>query len=129
MSFAGRALKIKKGGTVIAGVISRSLTVGAESIDFTNDDSDGYRALLAANGTRSLDLSVDGVTEDRILRGAALGTGSLMLTDITIEWPDGDTISGNFFFSNYSESGDTNQPGKFSASFQSSEEWIYTAGA
>lgn len=128
MSFAGRAIKIKKNGTNIAGVQSRSITVGTESIDATSDDSSQFRTLLSENGNQTLDISVDGLTEDRILRDAALGAGSKLLTDITLEWPNGGSISGDFFLSNYSENGETNGTAKFSASFMSSGAWTYTPG-
>jgi TP901-1 family phage major tail protein len=132
----GRELLIKKAGTVLAGVRTKSFSFAGEPVDVTTDDDTGFRTLLAESGQEAIDISVEGLTKDLVLRQAALGSGSLMLTDVTLEFPktgtqavSGDTISGNFFLSSLEESGTYNDAMTFSASLQSSGAWTYTPGS
>jgi len=122
----GRDLLIKRGTATIAGVRSKTLTANGEPIDITSDDDGGFRTLLDMAGTNSLDLSVEGVTKDNDLRQEILVGGSMMLTDINIEYPNGDTLSGDFFLTSLEETGAYNDAITFSASLQSSGEWTYT---
>lgn len=132
----GREFHIKKGSEVIAGVRTKSLSFAGEPVDITSDDDDGYRTLLDVSGQEALDMSVEGITKNTLLRAAALTGGGLMLTDITLEFPktgtqavSGDTISGSFFLASLEESGTYNDAITFSASLQSSGQWTYTPGS
>lgn len=132
----GREFLIKKNGVTLAGVRTKSFSFAGEPIDVTTDDDTGFRTLLAESGQEAIDISVEGLTKDVVIRGAALGSGSLMLTDITLVFPktgtqatSGDEISGNFFLTSLEESGTYNDAMTFSASLQSSGAWTYTPGA
>ncbi len=133
----GREFLIKKGATVLAGVRTKAFSFAGEPVDVTTDDDTGFRTLLAESGQEALDISVEGLTKDTILRAAALtGTAGLMLTDITLEFPktgtqvtSGDKIAGSFFLASLEESGTYNDAMTFSASLQSSGAWTYTPGA
>lgn len=120
MAHVGRLLLIKKNAVAIAAVTEKSVSINHEPIDITSDDDDGWRKLLGTVATRSVDLSVSGVAGDTTLRTIAAGTGSQLLTDITLEWPNGDVLSGDFYMSSYEESGSTADKITFSAKFQSS---------
>jgi predicted secreted protein len=122
----GRELKILKNSVAIAGVRTKTVAIAGEPIDITTDDDLGYRTMLAEAGTYSIDLTVDGVTKDAELRGIILTGGSLLLTDITIEYPDGSEISGDFFLASVEDSGEYADAITFSASLQSSGAWTYT---
>lgn len=121
----GRELLIKRGTNVIAGVRTKGVSFNGEPIDVTSDDDGGYRTLLTDAGTQSIDLSVEGITKDANLRAVVMAGGSLMLTNITIEYPDGAELSGNFFLTSLEETGTYNEAVTFSASLQSSGEWTY----
>lgn len=132
----GRLFVIAKAGTALAGVNTKSFDWAGESIDMTTDDDDGRRKLDTASGQEQIDMSVEGKLVGDTLRALVLGTTSKLLTDITIEFPiltEGNTtnatLSGDFFVSGYNESGAHNDAITFSASFQSSGDWIYTAEA
>lgn len=116
---SGRELKINYNGGTISGVRTKSFTVNRNPVDITNDDDNGYRALLQDPGEIQIDFSVDGVTKDLILREAATDPASLFL-DLELEWPDGYKISMDFFLASYSESGNYNEAITYSASFQGS---------
>lgn len=122
----GRELLVKRGSTVIAGVRTKTVTFNGEPVDVTSDDDSGFRKLLAEVGQKSIDMSVEGVTKDNDLRSAALSGTSLLLTDVNIEWPNGDTLSGDFFMNSVEETGAYNDAITFTSSFQSSGEWTYT---
>lgn len=123
---SGRELLVKKNNVVIAGVRTKTVTINGEPIDVTTDDDSGYRTLLGDPATRSIDLSVEGITKDAVLRAIVAGGGSQMLTDITIEYPNGDEISGNFYLVSIEESGEYQDAVTFSASLQSSGAYTYT---
>lgn len=123
---AGRELLIKKGVSVIAGVRTKTVTINGEPIDITSDDDSGFRTMLATAGLRSIDLSVEGVTKDSSLRAIVAGVSSQLLTDISIEYPNGDTIDGDFYLVNIEESGEYQDALTFSASLQSSGPFTYT---
>lgn len=122
----GRDFVISRGVTVIAGVRTKSLSFNGEPIDVTTDDDTGFRTLLATEGQKSVDMSVEGLTKDKDLRSAALSGSSLLLTDIEIEYPNGDTLTGDFFLNSMEESGTYNDAMTFTASLQSSGAFTYT---
>lgn len=122
----GRLLVISKNAVAIAGVRTKTITAGADPIDITTDDEDGYRTLLAEEGQRQLDMTVEGVLKDDVLRQILLNDGAAMLTDIEIAFPNGDTITGSFFLSSYEESGSYNDAITFTSSLQSSGQWTFT---
>ncbi len=125
----GRNLIIKKGGTKIAAIKTKTVAWNGEPVDVTSDDSAGFRELLSdAEGQEQIDLSFDGVTDNKILRDIAFATGtSKFLTDITIEWVDTlETISGDFKLVSYEEGGTFNDARTFTGSLQSSGAWTYT---
>lgn len=126
---AGRNFLIKKNNVDLAGVRSKSMAFGGEPIDDSDADDDGYRTLLTEAAGLTLDVSVEGVIKDDTMRAVALGSGSKLLTDITLAFPDGDTISGDFFLTAYEESGPYKDAQTFSASLSSSGAWTYTPGA
>jgi len=132
---ASRDLLIEKNNTAIAGVNSKSIAIAKEPIDITTDEDNGYRTLLAEAGTKSLDISISGVTKDTLLRSLIMTEQSMLLTDITIQYPKygaqaaGDTISGDFYFNGFTENGGGSDGAvEFDGTLQSSGEWTYTAG-
>lgn len=134
---ASRELLVKKNGTTLLGMQSKTITVGGTSIDITTDEDNGYRTLLDAAGVNSLDISGSGVSKDQLLRGLVLTNGGQLLTDITIEFPligsqttTGDSISGDFWFGSFTETGSgPDQAIGFDFSMESSGEWTFTVGS
>lgn len=128
----GRKLVIKKGGTAIAAVRTKGVSWSGEPIDVTSDDAAGFRKLLSdAQGQEQIDLSVEGVMTDNILRDIALAPATTKyLTDITLVWSDTlESISGDFMLASYEESAPYNEAITFTASLQSSGQWVYTPAA
>jgi predicted secreted protein len=126
-NYIGRDFLIKKASTVLASVRAKTVTINGEPIDITTDNSAGYRTLLGEAATRSIDMSVEGLTDDDTLRAIILGAGgSLLLTDVTVDYPDGASLAGDFFLNSMEESGQHTDAVGFSASLQSSGTWSYT---
>jgi len=119
-----RSLIIKKNSVAIAGVQEKGININSEPVDISGDDDAGFRKILSdAAGMQSIDISVSGVHSGTTLRAAALA--GVMLTDITITYPDAKVITGEFWVANYSESGSSKDAVKFSCSLQSSGAWTY----
>jgi predicted secreted protein len=119
----GRAYVIKKNSVAIAGVRTKSLSINHEPVDITTDEDDGFRTLLSVVGESSFELSVEGVLKDDVLFDVATGTGSKLLTDISIDHPEG-VITGDMFLSAFESTGAYNEAVTFSATFQSSGDWL-----
>jgi predicted secreted protein len=100
--------------------------MNGEAIDVSGDDENGWRTLLSEPGQRSFDLSFDGVTKDTTLRELIITGASLLLTDVTVTFPEGDVFASDFYFSNLENTGSYNEAVKFSGSMQSSGEPTYT---
>ena len=133
----GRELLLENTAGVLAGLRNVSFSWGGESIDITTGEDSGKRLLLAASGQEQIDISFDGIAKDTTMIEIALGSGSKMLTDITITWPIFDTatnsspatLSGNFRFPTYEEGAPYQDAITFSGSLESSGAWTYTAEA
>jgi len=121
----GRSAILKKGATTVAGVRVTGFTAASQPIDITDNDSDGVRELLAgASATDTLDLTVEGVEEDQILRDIMLNPATdRLLTDVTLTFSDATVLSGNFFLSSYAETNPYQDATTFNASLMSSGAW------
>ncbi len=133
MANNGRNLKLQRsndGGTTyvtVAGIRTKSFTVGNEFVDVTTDDSNGYRTLLAEPGSRTIDVSGSGVTEDNTLRGLVLAaTDSVVLEDMQLLFPNGDTLEMSMAINSYAETGEMDGAQTFEISLQSSGIWTLT---
>lgn len=116
---AGRDMVVKKGGTVIASVTTKSVNWQGTLIDITSDDDDGATTYLAdvfANTT--LEMSVDGFTDDDVLSDLAFSAtdSDKHLSDLTLERANGDAISGTFIITSYQETGASAEGSTFTAS-------------
>jgi TP901-1 family phage major tail protein len=132
----GRALHLYWGDAspqdLIAGVREKSLTMAGEAVDITNDDSGGWRALLNAAGVNAFDISVSGVMDNDLLRAdwiAGAAIGGVRMQNMTIELPDGATITGEFYLSAFTETGTHDDAITFEATFMSNGAVVYTPGA
>ena len=124
---SGRNLKIRKNNVVLAGVRTKTVSIAGAPVDITSDDDLGFRKLLNNAGTYTVDLSVEGITKDETLLDVIGAAGSLMLTDISILFPDNSTMTGNFFLASVEQTGEYADAVTFSASLQSSGALTYTA--
>lgn len=127
---SGRTLTLKKNGTVIAGLRTKSYAMASEPIDITTDDDSGVRKLLAgAAGTETLDISFEFVSKNSIFRSIALDpSADKLLTDVTMEFGDGSNgvLSGDVYLSALSETGEYQGAMTGNGALMSSGPWDYT---
>lgn len=113
-------------GVLVAGVTSKSISIGAEMIDITSDDDAGFRKALSTPGVQSLDLSIEGVVKNTTLISRAIG-GTALITNYELRIDTIGTIEGNFFLSSVEIGAATAEAITFSASLSSSGSFTYTA--
>lgn len=125
---AGRLNLIKKDGTTLAGGKTVGFTVNGSAIDVQDQGDEGFQTFLAGVLTgQSITLTIEGYEEDQVLRDLALGDeAGRFLSDITFEAANSDEISGGFFLSAYTETGELEDGTTFSAEFSSDGAWVYT---
>ena len=137
--FTGRKVIFKWGAddspvAAEAGVRTKNLSINNEPVDVTNDDSDGWRTLLTEAGEKSVNLSLSGIVIDGGLKAEAFAdTDGSPLVDlvrhVTLTYPDGGVIEGDFFLATYNETGEYNGATTFDCELQSTGAITFTPGA
>lgn len=129
-AFSGRDILFYVGdGTDGARICARSktLTIGSESIDITQDCDGAFRRLMDEPASRFLDMAVEGVlTQDDWLLQALDTSSSVFLNEYTMVIKGVGSITGDFFISNYELGAPHDDVVTFSATVQSSGEWTFT---
>lgn len=120
----GREVEISVGGVVIAEARTKTLTINNTAIDITTDGDDGIQRILSKPGKKSVDLSVEGLTNDDTMLAASLGDN--LLEDVVLDYGTF-TLTGSFFQSSYSEGMPHEEAKTFSASYMSSGVLLKTA--
>ena len=122
----GRKVIFTWNGAPILGVREKGVACAGEPINVSDDDSDGVRYLLTEAGERTVDISLSGV-----LKSETLPTDfhqNSPLRAVTLTYPNGRIISGDFFLASYSETGAYNDAITFEGSLQSSGPVSFTPG-
>jgi predicted secreted protein len=129
---AGRLCVIKKGGTAIAGGRTVGVSWNGAPIDITDQSDSGMQTFLDnVLSSDTLELTIDGMEEDQVLRDIAMNAvnSAKFLADLTFTYPNGDVISGDFILTSYSETGGYEDAQTFTATFTSDGTWTYTPAA
>lgn len=125
-----REFAVKKAATTIASVRSKTMTSNKTPIETTNDDDDADVSYLTGTfATKSLEISVEGLTDDDVLSDIALSNtdSDAHLSDITLVRPNGDIVSGNFILTNYVETGQYENAVTFTATLVRNGAHTFTA--
>lgn len=130
----GRSIIIRRNGIIVAGVRTKSITIGGSPIDVTTDDDDGVRKLMDQPGQVDVSISVSGIVLNEVLRNESLSTSDrVATTQFTYKEgfegspADSHGFSGDFFLASYSETGEYQGMTTFEAEFQSAGPVTYTA--
>lgn len=136
---SGRKLIIGRTGptyTAIASVSAKSCEINNSGVDITTDDDNGWQTMLAAPGTRAVNLSISGVAdpaEEDLLDAIMAATDSIVLEDLQIKFNGGESgatlLTGDFQFSSISYSGEKDGFVGFEASLSSSGEIVKSTAA
>jgi predicted secreted protein len=134
-SFKGRAIAFTWGDDggdpatpfQIPGVREKGVALNGEPVDVSADDSSGWRELLDVAAENQVDLSLSGVTREDQLKQDWFGGNRTKA--VTITYPDGGVIAGDFYLANYNETGTYNDAVTFDAELQSTGVVTYTPAA
>lgn len=124
-AFVGRSVVVEVNAATVAGARTKSFTIGNEPVDITSDDDSGFRTMLSVAGTKTLDMTIEGVTKDGALIALASGSSGL-IEGVEITFPGVGTIAGDFFVASVEVGATYNEATTFSASLQSSGAYAYT---
>lgn len=122
----GRSVTMTIGGQTIKGRQSKGISINNEPVEVTDNDSSGFRELMAQAGVQSLDLPVSGVIKARDIMNSLMNNESKMYATV-ITYSDGSTLTGDFFWNSYSETGESNGAYTFDSTLLSSGEIDFTA--
>lgn len=133
-ALVGRKVRLKTGlSTAAVGIIGSqndSISQVNGEIDITDKDDAGYRTLHNDFGLRSLDVTVEGVLKDNQLLDIANSTsGSVLLTDYTLEITGIGTYVCDFWLSSINIGAPSNEGTTFTATFLSSGAFVFTPAA
>jgi len=124
----GRNITLTIGGTPFAACTSKGITINNEAVDVSTDSASGFRELLATAGASSMDVSLSGVTKDLSLLRSTISNASKVYT-LVFTYDEGSTITLDGFITSYSATGEHQGAETFEASFQSTGEFTFAAGA
>ena len=127
ISIKGRQVVMTLGGQSILGVQTKGLTVNNEMIATTDDNSSGWQEFDAIPGAKSVELPISGMIKNLELLRAIMGTGSQIYA-VTLTYPDGSSVSGDFGLANYTETGEFNTAYTFDVTLASSGAITFTPG-
>lgn len=128
MANAGRACVIKKSAATIAGARTVGMSVNGSPIDITDQGDAGFLTVLDGVLTdRSIVLTIEGVEDGNVLRDLALGADAdVFLSDITLNFADGDTLAADFVMTGYTEGSPYKDATTFGATFTTTGTWLHT---
>tara|TARA_R110000796_G_scaffold98555_1_gene206059 strand:+ start:628 stop:1038 length:411 start_codon:yes stop_codon:yes gene_type:complete len=109
VGFLGREIDFTIGGTTLAGVVSKSLSINNTSIDTSDDTSNGFAESLATPGRKEITLGLSLKAKNLSLIQSAIDNSSQMYATV-ITFPDGastgSTLTGDAFLTTVSLSGE-----------------------
>ena len=123
-SFVGRKAVLSFGSPLvaIAALRTKTMTLGNEVIDVTSDDDLGFRSLLDDPGTKTLEMSVEGILKDVPSLNSLIAlamSGTDIVDTFSILFPGIGTMAGPFAITSFEVGAPYNEGTTFSCSLQS----------
>jgi TP901-1 family phage major tail protein len=125
-AFVGRKAILSKGATAVAAIRTKTVSINNEPVDITTDDDNGFRTMLQDPGTKSLDMTVEGIIKDATLLTVAMSSTDI-LEGFLILFPTIGTLSGDFVVTAFEIGAPYNEAATFSCTLQSSGTFTFTA--
>jgi predicted secreted protein len=123
----GRKVAFTWNGAAIDGVREKGITINGEPVEYTSDEDDGVPTFDSEVGELSWEISLDGILkEDTLLTAAATKTDRIKA--VTITYPDGGVISGDFLLASYTEGQPYKEGVTFTATLRGDGAITYTPG-
>lgn len=126
VGIVGREVTFTMGGGVLAGVLSKNITLNNEPLDTTDDQGSGWQQRLAKSGRKSIEFAVNGLLKNLEVVRSYFEDSNMFAVVIT--YPDGSTLSFDAYLDNFSTGGAENELITFDASFSSSGVPTFTPG-
>jgi predicted secreted protein len=123
----GRKIILTVNGSEVAGVREKGIACAGEPINVSDDDADGVRQLLDEPGESTIDISMSGVLKSDVL--AALWFSAVKIAAISITYPNGRVVAGDFFLASYNETGAYNDATTMECAWQNTGAVTFTAGS
>ncbi len=131
ISMLGRAITLTVGGATLAGYVSKTLDFNGSDIATTDAMSSGWRELDAEPGSRSIDLSVEGIVKNMELVETFVNSTSHM-AECIVTFDDlnstASTLTFNAKFGTINLGMPSDEGSTFSTTLQSSGVPVFTAG-
>lgn len=122
--FMGRSIILTWGGDEIPGVREKGIKLDGAPIDVSSDEDNGWMTILSEPGEKKVEISLSGVTKSPHLK--ADWFAGQHEKAVSIEYPDGRVLSGQFFLSSFSEKGPYKDATTFEATLVSNGEINFT---
>lgn len=131
-AFVGRKAILSMGSPLVAvaALRTKTLTMANEPVDVTSDDDAGFRKLLQDPGTKTLDISFEGVAKDVPSLNALITlatSGTDILDNFSLLFPAIGTIAGEFIVSSFEIGAPYNEAATFSCSLQSAGAYTFVS--
>lgn len=129
---AGQLCTVSLAGTTIAGGRTSGISWNGTPIDVSDKGSNAFQEFLdGVLATDTLEVTLDGLEEDQVLRDKALSTvpANKFLPDLSFNFPNGDKLSGKFILTTYTETGAHDGAQEFTATFVRNGAHTYPGGA
>lgn len=122
----GRDVTFTMGGSAVVGVNSKNWTFNNETIDLTQDTSNGWVTKAAEAGLKSIEFGVSGWTQNLELVNSFFGSSQAFAFVCT--YPEGSTLAFDATLESLSHTGESNGQITFEATFASTGAPTWTAG-
>jgi TP901-1 family phage major tail protein len=107
--------------TTVAGLRTTQMSIKGQTVDITNKDSGGWRALLTGAGVRSVSIAAAGIfmgsAQEARVQSNAL-SGSLDMYQLVFQ--SGHTVTGQFLVAKLDTSGDYQNERSYTMALESS---------
>ena len=121
----GRLGSISYNSATLIGIQTINIEVENTKIEITDNDSSGFREYLTTPGDKSLTFGIDGILKDDVLKAKVMA-GTIELADVTINLPDGSTVTGDIIIDSFSNVQTYNEAVTFTASLVTNGAYVYT---
>jgi predicted secreted protein len=127
----GREIAMTIGGATLLGIVDKSISYSNAGVEVTDDQSSGFRELLATGGLKAVDLSISGITKNyELLRTISNASSQMMACSISLgDATTESTLVFDALLTSVEHSGASNERVEFSAELQSSGAVVFTAGS
>lgn len=109
VGFLGREIDFTLGDAILAGIVSKSLSINNAPIDVSDDQSSGNKEYLATPGSKEITIGLSLKAKDLDLIRSAISNSSQIYA-VLITFPDGaitgSSLAGDAFLASVSLSGE-----------------------